>query len=332
MTHLSYDGVETLIYDPAAGNRAATRAALYTLGFRNIAAALTLDGFVDSVRKRPPDLAVVDVQGNGSEVCAAIQEVRQGLSGHNPFVMIIVTASEKNGALIDRVVNSGADDLVLRPFSTKMLGTRIEALINRRKTFLVTSEYVGPDRRGDAARLSPGGAFVPPNSLKLKALGRLPPEAITKLLEDELSVARAGLHAEKLRRDSFQVCIVWRMLQDRGGAYLAADLANLIALSRSMQPRASESPDNSASELCDALHGAAERLKQELNRDVSIQLFGHAALTLHQLLHREKSTIDQISEIDATVALIRARHQAATKGHKPDRDKNARQDSYGAFL
>ena len=34
MARLSYDSVEALIYDPVSANRTATRAALYSLGFR----------------------------------------------------------------------------------------------------------------------------------------------------------------------------------------------------------------------------------------------------------------------------------------------------------
>jgi DNA-binding response OmpR family regulator len=311
MARLSYDSVETLIYDPAAGSRAATRAALYTLGFRRIATALTLDAFVEATQQRPPDLALVDIQGDGAELCAAIQQLRQGFAGHNPFIVIIVTASQKNGSLIDRVVTSGADDLVLRPFSTGQLGSRIATLIHLRKSFVVTSDYVGPDRRGDAARRAEV-AFDPPNSLKLKAQDCSSPEAVTKRLEDELAVARAQLHEEKFRRDSFQVCILWRMLQDRRGD--ADDLEKLAALARSLERRAVESQHNSASEFCGSLRASVDGLMQHPDQNASMRLFGNAALTLHLLLHPDKTTGDQISEIDATVALIRARQQVATKG------------------
>ncbi len=40
-----------------------------------------------------------------------------------------------------------------------------------------------------------------------------------------------------------------------------------------------------------------------------MHLLGHGALSLHQIFYPEKSPADQLSEIDATVALIRARNQ-----------------------
>src|SRR5580658_1548231 len=116
MGRLSYDTTETLIYDPVAANRTATRAALYTLGFRRIETVATLDAFTDAIRRRPPDLALCEAQGGDTQLCKTIQDLRQGSQGFNPFIVIVVTAWEKSGALVTRVVNSGADDLLLRPF------------------------------------------------------------------------------------------------------------------------------------------------------------------------------------------------------------------------
>ncbi len=177
MGRLSFDSVDALIYDPVAANRTATRAALYTLGFRRTESVATLDTFVEAMQKRPPDLALCEAQGADAELCRTVQQLRQGTSGYNPFIVIIVTAWDKNAGLINRVVSSGADDLLLRPFSTAVLGSRIEAHIERRKGFVITTEYVGPDRRKDTARPTNIQLFEPPNSLKMKAKDRLSPDA-----------------------------------------------------------------------------------------------------------------------------------------------------------
>src|ERR1700743_1895954 len=152
MARLSYDSVDALIYDPVSANRTATRAALYALGFRHTESVSTLEAFADTIQRRPPDIALCEAQGAGEELCAAIQQIRQGGAGDNPFIVIIVTAWEKSTGLINRVVNSGADDLLLRPFSTALLGSRIQAHIERRKGFVITTDYVGPDRPPTAGR------------------------------------------------------------------------------------------------------------------------------------------------------------------------------------
>ncbi|HEX4176842.1 MAG TPA: response regulator, partial [Rhizomicrobium sp.] len=233
MSKLSFDSVDVLIYDPVPSNRTATRAAMYALGFRKTETVSTLEAFLESVQKAPPDIALCEAQGGAEDLCVVIQQLRQGGAGHNPFIVIIVTAWEKNTAMINRVVSSGADDLLLRPFSTAVLGSRIETHVERRKGFVITTDYVGPDRRNPAQpRANSAASFEPPNSLKMKAKEKLPADAIAKRLDAELKQAREKLHSEKLRRDSFQVCILWRLMQEQrpGAPQLSVDLEKLSLL------------------------------------------------------------------------------------------------------
>jgi DNA-binding response OmpR family regulator len=311
MGRLSFDSVDVLIFDPVSANRTATRAALYALGFRRTETVSTLDAFVEMIQKQPPDIALCEAQGQGEELCAAIQQMRQGGAGYNPFIVIIVTAWEKNNALINRVVSSGADDLLLRPFSTALLGQRIEAHIERRKGFVITTDYVGPDRRKDTARASNVELFEPPNSLRMKAKDKMSAEAISRRLDAELKTAREKLTSEKLRRDAFQVCILWRLMQEqRLGAGAPPELDKLQALTRSIAERSQGGECDAAAEWCDQVLAAAEGLAMGVDRNASMHLLGHAALSLHLVFHPDKSAADQLSEIDATVALIRARGQA----------------------
>ena len=312
MSKLSFDSVDVLIYDPVPSNRTATRAAMYALGFRKTETVSTLEAFLESVQRAPPDIAVCEAQGGAEELCAAIQQLRRGSAGYNPFIVIIVTAWEKNTAMINRVVSSGADDLLLRPFSTAMLGSRIETHVERRKGFVITTDYVGPDRRKDANRPSDVDLFEPPNSLKMKAKDRLPSDEIARRLDVELKSAREKLTSEKLRRDAFQVCILWRLIQDAPLAVgqTSPDLVKLRSLVKSIEQRSIDTEFQPAVEWCQSVAAAAEGLALGVDRNASMHLLGHAALSLHHVFHPEKSAADQLSEIDATVALIRARNQA----------------------
>jgi DNA-binding response OmpR family regulator len=312
MSKLSFDSVDVLIYDPVPSNRTATRAAMYALGFRKTETVSTLEAFVESVQKSPPDIALCEAQGQAEDLCATIQQLRQGGAGHNPFIVIIVTAWEKNTAMINRVISSGADDLLLRPFSTAVLGSRIETHVERRKGFVVTTDYVGPDRRKDSSRPSDVDLFEPPNSLKMKAKDRLPTEVIARRLDQELKSAREKLTSEKLRRDSFQVCILWRLIQDAPlvAGQTTPDIAKVQALAKSIEQRCADTEFQPAVEWCQSVTAAAEGLTVGVDRNASMHLLGHAALSLHLVFHPEKTAADQLSEIDATVALIRARGQA----------------------
>jgi len=321
MSRLSFDSAETLIYDPVAANRTATRAALYNLGFRRIESVATLDAFEDQIRRRPPDLALCEAQGADAELCSLIQMLRQGANGtYNPFLVIMVTAWEKTNALVSRVVNSGADDLILRPFSTTVLGQRIETHIERRKSFVITTDYVGPDRRRDTSRASNVDLFDPPNSLKLKAKYRLSADEVATRLENELKVARDLLHSEKLRRDAFQICILWRLAQEQPAASpdVSAYLTKLTNLTRAVRDRTNDLSMLEAMEWCEQILAAIEALQIGIDRNPSMHLLGHASLSLIQTLAPEKSTADYLAQVDATVAIIRARAQApAAQPAKP---------------
>jgi len=312
MSKLSFDSVEVLIYDPVPANRTATRAAMYALGFRRTETVSTLEAFVEAMQKAPPDIALCEAQGAAEDLCATIQQLRQGGAGHNPFVVIIVTAWDKSTTMINRVVSSGADDLLLRPFSTALLGSRIEAHVERRKNFVITTDYVGPDRRKDTGRASDGELFEPPNSLKMKAKDKLPSDVIARRLDNELKAAREKLSSEKLRRDAFQVCILWRLAQEAplAAGQTSPDLLKLQGLAKSIEARIIDTEYQPAVEWCQSVLAATEGLALGVDRNASMHLLGHAALSLHNAFHPEKTAADQLSEIDATVALIRARNQA----------------------
>jgi DNA-binding response OmpR family regulator len=313
MARLSFDSVDVLIYDPVSSNRTATRSALYSLGFRKTETVSTLEAFIDAVQTNPPDIALCEAQGADEELCATIQQLRQGSAGHNPFIVIIVTAWEKTTSLINRVVSSGADDLLLRPFSTALLGQRIEAHVDRRKGFIITTDYVGPDRRREGGRAANVELFDPPNSLKMKAKDRLSGDDIARKLDAELRLAREKLTTEKLRRDSFQLCVLWRLLQDQPciAGQAPPDLIKLQLLAKGVETRAKDSEYASGVEWCQSVLASAEGLVAGVDRNASMHLLGHAALSLHQVFYPNKTPDEQLSEIDAAVEAIRSRNQQA---------------------
>ncbi|HUO98921.1 MAG TPA: hypothetical protein VMU01_09640 [Rhizomicrobium sp.] len=310
MARLSYETADTLVYDPVAAHRTATRAVLYTLGFRKIETVGSVEAFFDVIRKRPPDLALCEAMGADAELCAMIQELRQGVGGYNPFLVIIVTAWEKTETLVKRVLDSGADDLILRPFSTTLLRGRIDTHVERRKGFVITTDYVGPDRRSDPTRASNADLFEPPNTLKMKAKDGLNAEQVTARMDTELKGARELLNTEKLRRDAFQICVLWRLLHDMDDPAYAANLVKLAKLTDAVAKRCRATEFESATPWCESIQAAVEGLEFGVDRNASMHLLGHAALNLSFVLNPDKTVPQHLLAVDAAVATIRSR----TKG------------------
>ena len=312
MTRLSYDNAETVIFDPVAANRTASRAALFTLGFRRIEAVATLDAFAESIKRRPPDLALCETHGVVNELCTMIQGLRQGATGYNPFIVIILTAWEQSQSLVSRALNSGADDLLLRPFSTAVLGQRIAVHAEHRKGFVITSDYVGPDRRREHERPQNVELFDPPNSLRMKVKDRLTSEAAAHKLDQELKAARELLTREKLKRDAFQVCVLWRLMQAHGtkAEKFEIDLSRLKTVTKAVARRCIGTEFEPAIDWCDSVLAALEGLELGVDRNASMHLLGHAALNLNQMFAPEMSQTEHLTALDATVAIVKARTQA----------------------
>jgi DNA-binding response OmpR family regulator len=103
----------------------------------SVAARLRAEGFtveiagdgptaVESARKRPPDLVVLDVMlpgFDGLEVCRRIQADR-------PVPVLMLTArDDETDLLVGLAV--GADDYLTKPFSLRELAARVHALLRR---------------------------------------------------------------------------------------------------------------------------------------------------------------------------------------------------------
>jgi two-component system phosphate regulon response regulator PhoB len=86
---------------------------------------------LELARKHKPDLVLLDLMlpdVQGTEICRTLKTE----AGTRAIPVIMVTAK---GEEIDRVVGFelGADDYVVKPFSVRELGLRIEAVLRRRR-------------------------------------------------------------------------------------------------------------------------------------------------------------------------------------------------------
>src|SRR5258706_4736794 len=209
-----HETAAALIYDPIGPNRIATRASLHSVGFRRVDLAPSLDVLRERLRLRSPDLLLVEVAGAENEVCELVQAVRQGRLGDNPFIVIIVTTWRRDGSIVAQVLNSGADDLIARPVSAHMLGERIKAFAERRKRFVVTMDYIGPDRRPEP-RGQGAECVEVPNPLNIRATPNLQEEEGDRQIAAAIRRGRETLDSQKTRRDAVQLCLQWRMLEQR---------------------------------------------------------------------------------------------------------------------
>jgi len=172
MTDHDYSMIETTVVNAKLHDARLVREMLARLGFKRTEVFDTAERATSHLAETSTDLLLVDCDGEPDlDAFALARSVRGDTSLPNPYAAIVVTTWEATRERVARTTNCGADALLIKPFSPRQLLDRIEGMIEARRRYVVTADYVGPDRR----RSPREGARIPlfdvPNTLRLKAVG-----------------------------------------------------------------------------------------------------------------------------------------------------------------
>jgi CRP-like cAMP-binding protein/DNA-binding response OmpR family regulator len=102
-----------------------------------------LRGLMDTVT---PDLIIVgdDVS---PDVFDFMRDIRHSKLGANPFLVITTLVASDNFPAVKRALQAGTDDIIVKPVKEDQLVQRLKRVTVNRQAFVVTSDYLGPDRR-----------------------------------------------------------------------------------------------------------------------------------------------------------------------------------------
>lgn len=139
--------VTTLVCEPSGLLRQGIRLALNNLGIRSIIEANSFIAAHNSCKETSFDLVVINRDMEDNDASFMLSDMRVGKLGDDPFAVSVMLLSAPDELRVKSAINSGADDLLLVPFAPDQLMTRLSALAQRRKPFVVTHDYIGPDRR-----------------------------------------------------------------------------------------------------------------------------------------------------------------------------------------
>lgn len=176
MEKLTLDQVDILLIEPDRNVRSTIRNILVDNGFRRVTTGAGMADIKEKFLVGMPDLLISDIKLEDGNLNSFVYNLRHHEVGSNPFLPVIATAWSPTSDDVRGVVQSGADDIIAKPLSSGQLLSRIMALVKSRKPFVVTSGYIGPDRRKpgeDAVRgdSEPIEQLKVPNVLRAKALG-----------------------------------------------------------------------------------------------------------------------------------------------------------------
>ena len=204
MTDNSYALVEALLIEPSAGTMRGMRDSLLQMGIRKSHPRQTIDGVAASAVSLSPDLVIIDIDSPEIDGLKFIRWMRTDTEYPNPFACVVATTWKPTEALIHKVDSSGADALLTKPFSPKQLMDQVHHLVDARKRFVVSTDYIGPDRRKAPRDGHPIPSLDAPNTLRLKTTGHWD----GGIAREQIAKGILWVAERKALRDSFQIAFL----------------------------------------------------------------------------------------------------------------------------
>ena len=156
---------------------------LHHEGYQRPLDVASIERLLEILTKQSFDVIVTATEMGGDFIPPLITRLRQGQMKHHPLPVVIELLVSSDGDYVRKVIDSGPDDLLQLPVAPGALLTRLNVLAEKRKPFVVTSDYVGPDRRQtNRAGTMPIPLIEVPNLLALK-IKHTPPDALTAEIE-----------------------------------------------------------------------------------------------------------------------------------------------------
>lgn len=306
MSNLQLSEVRVVLAESRTQVRSGLKGALAEAGLRNVTDVGRIETLADAIVKDAPDIVIcdTDLAGEGS-VGDLVRRIRRREVGSNPFLCIIAVAWNPTSARVDAIIESGVDALLAAPFSPQQIIDRIDGLVHRRKPFLVTSDYVGPDRRLESdTRKTSIPVMEPPNTLRLKAFG----DWDLAVVRDSIENATNDIKYWQIERQASDVAKITEQVieqssmagPDMSGSHLDR-LTELLAALDS-HARGLELPH-----LCDLCQSAA-KLVGNMNktsgarREKDLKLLQQTSLAISAATHpRERNRATLAHDIASTV-------------------------------
>jgi len=200
MSH--FDNIRVALAEPNLELRTNLKDSLHGFGFKNVLATGNLSQIVGAVNAGEADILIADTSLPEGDFNEFVHELRHGRHGHNPFLVVITLINKPSRDVVQDAINSGADHVLAKPITAQSLTEKITDLTNARKRFVVTTDYIGPDRRSAHRE---GTMQIPqidvPNPLHQRMAG----QANVVRTKRSVEAAKLLVNEHKVQRHAYQI-------------------------------------------------------------------------------------------------------------------------------
>jgi CheY-like chemotaxis protein len=101
----------------------------------------------EMLRNFNPDLLITDWNMPPTNGIDFVKRVRSDKESPNPYLPVILLTAYTERYRVEEARDAGVSEFLAKPISAKSLFDRINAIVDDRRSFVVTQTYFGPDRR-----------------------------------------------------------------------------------------------------------------------------------------------------------------------------------------
>jgi DNA-binding response OmpR family regulator len=266
--------VELYLGEPNEQVREGLRSTMRDYGLRRTRSFARMADLIGAVKEAPPDLLIVsdDLDPTLFDV---VRDIRHFKIGRNPFLMISLMVRGENDGAVKRAILAGADDVMIKPVAPGKLMERVAHFTINRLPFIVTNDYLGPERRkaGDARPTQIRQLNVV-NTLKSIVEGkRLTMAELSRAVEGnmkEVMAARLDSHGLKLG----WVCahILKAYQEKRIDKELEERLLILVSVLEDAARTAQSLGEKELAQICSQMARQVEEMAENYEDPTSLQL------------------------------------------------------------
>jgi len=299
-----YERLRVVVAGSDAETMASIEESLHERGIIEVVLCDSTERLHRALNNEIVDLLLYDYRVGDGKFADVMRRIRRKEIGQNPFVTVIAAIRDSKAETVRRLIEAGVDDLIRMPISIGRVFESIGNAARRRRPFVVTYDYVGPQRPTAKGNRRPTdkGAKVP-NTLKSRAFDNVPEEEIRTMIQQAVhemvgrQLENCGVEIDRLAK---RVVDSYASIEgsDRNIA-MRGTLSLVAAAASDLRHRARGTPLERVSGLAATLVPIAQRILDAPSGRAAVEV-----KLLSQLAAAVRVALSDESDSDPTIRAI----------------------------